>query len=154
MPDYWNFNLPKLYFTVSVLTQSSTAPVGWNSAGMEASLQPPGMSASAWAAVYANVTAQIGPTWGDYVQRLDQDAAYLGSLGENVADLTDLWSFEVNQAEGISPVMDLSTATDMSVQVPGLSLAITRSFGNTLVERNLLGPFGYGWVLGGGRARR
>ena len=46
--------------------------------------------------------------------------------------------------------MNLATATDMSVEVPGLPLSITRSFSSTILERNLLGPFGYGWVLAGG----
>ncbi len=146
----WDFTDPHLFFTLGVLTGSSTAAIGWNSPGMEASLQPPGVPNNAWAAVYDNLTAQIGPTWGGYVHRLDQDASYLGSLGENVTDLTKLWSFEVEQGEGISPVMDLSTANDMTVQVPGLPLSISRSFSNTLLGRNLLGPLGYGWVLGGG----
>jgi hypothetical protein len=44
--------------------------------------------------------------------------------------------------------MDLSTATDMTVQVPGLPLSISRSFSSTILGRNLFGPFGYGWVLG------
>ena len=38
----------------------------------------------------------------------------------------------------------------MTVQVPGLPLSLSRSFSSDLLGRNLLGPFGYGWVLDGG----
>ena len=78
----WDFTDAHLNFTLGVINGANTIAVGWNTAGMEASLQPPGMPANAWAAIYSNLTTQIGPTWGDYVQRLDQDASFLGSLGE------------------------------------------------------------------------
>ena len=150
LESQWDSGDQHLNFTLGVITDASTAAIGWNNPGLQASLQPPGMPANAWAAIYGSLTSQIGPTWGDYVEGLDQDASYLGNLGENVTDISQLWSFEVQQANGYNPLMDLSTATDMTVQIPGLPLSISRSFSSNVLERNLLGPFGYGWALAGG----
>ena len=83
-------------------------------------MQPPGFSAAAWHAVYGNLTAQLGNTWGGYVQMLDNEAAYLGHLGENVTDVGRLWGFAVAQADNaLLPVSQYSTTTDIGLPSPG-----------------------------------
>ncbi|HEV8062957.1 MAG TPA: DUF4214 domain-containing protein [Gemmataceae bacterium] len=162
-----DFAAPTVTFNVGALTADSTTPTDWSA--MQSSLQPPSLSSSAWAAIYPNLTAQLGATYGAFVQRLDQDASYLGSLGESVTDVNQLMAFEVQQASGgVAPATDLSLATDMTVPVPGLPLSITRSYSSSILNRynpsppvppgtELLGggfgPFGIGWVLGGGWAQ-
>src|SRR5262249_12497855 len=84
-------------------------------------------------------------TWGQYVTRMDTDAAYLAGLGENVTDLGQLFSFEILQANGLSPVSTLVRTTDMGVPAPGLSLTVDRVFSNSIISRNQVGPFGEGW---------
>ena len=73
----------------------------WSS--VEASLQPPGISSQAWSAIFAGLQSEIGPTIGDYVTMLDNEATYLGQLGENVTDVSQLWSLAVMQADGLTP---------------------------------------------------
>ena len=135
-------------FQLGVLQADNTTAVDW--AAMGPSLQPPTIPTAAWTTVFVNLTTNMGSTWGSVVQKMDQDAAYLGSLGETVTDVSQLWSFEIQQAIGISPVQSLATATDMTVQAPGLPLSVDRSYASTIVTRDLLGPFGYGWALGDG----
>ncbi len=107
------------------------------------------MSSAAWNAVFSNLTTDMGSTWGSLVQEFDQDASYLGSLGENVSDVNQLWSLEVQRANGLGPMQDLATSTDISVTAPGLALAVERSFSANVIPRNILGPFGFGWAIGG-----
>ncbi len=167
LESQWDFASPTVTFNVGALTADSPTPTDWPA--MESSLQPPSLSNSAWAAVYPNLTAQLGATYGAFVQRLDQDASYLGSLGERVTDINQLMAFEVQQASGgVAPAPDLSTATDMTVPVPGMPLSITRTYSSSILNRynppppappgsvflgGGFGPFGIGWVLGGGWAQ-
>jgi RHS repeat-associated protein len=132
----------------SLTAGANNNPIDW--ASMQSSLQPPGISNAAWNAIYANLISQLGSTPDEVNQRLASDTSYLASLGETVTDNGQLFDFEIQQANGISPVQNLSAATDLTVQVPGLPLSIQRAFSSTIIGRNLLGPFGYGWALGGG----
>jgi RHS repeat-associated protein len=143
----WNAASPGVAFTVGVLFGNNTTAIDWPS--MESSMQPPGVPNSAWPAVFANLTTQLGPTWGSYVQRLDSDAAYLGSLGQNPTDVNELWALEMEAANGFGPAPNLANNVDISVPAPGLPLSLGRSFSANVIPRNILGPFGYGWALGG-----
>ena len=75
-------------FTVGVLDPSNTTPIDWNS--VENSSQPSNISAGAWQALYPALVSQLGSTWGEYLARMDSDAAVLAGLGENVTNLSDL----------------------------------------------------------------
>jgi RHS repeat-associated protein len=141
--NQWDLSNPPIYFTVGVLGADSTQAVDWPS--LESALQPPSISAQAWDALYPNLSAQLGTTWGAYVQRLDADAQYLASIGENVTDLNQLFAFEVQQGNGDSPVTTLAAATDAQVATPGLALDFMRSFAPGIIARNQFGPFGWGW---------
>ena len=101
---------------------------------------PPGMRS------IAQLVSTIGPTWGDYVAMLDNEAAYLGNLGDNVTDVSQLWQFAIMQADGLSPMPVLSDATDISVPSAGLALEFTREYANSITSRNTFGPLGYGWT--------
>ena len=83
-----------------------------------------------------------------YVQLLDNEASYLGQLGEDVTDVSLLWNFAVQQADNaLSPVGPaLASATDDSVAIPGsLSLSFSRVFAESIAGRDTMGPLGYGW---------
>jgi RHS repeat-associated protein len=130
-------------FQLSSVSTDDPSPIDWSV--LKASLRPPTIAAGAWNALYPNLVAQLGATWGRYVTRMDADAAYLAGLGENVTDLSKLFGFEILQANGLSPVSTLVATTDLSVPAPGLSLAVDRVFSNSIISRNQIGPFGLGW---------
>ena len=113
-------------FSLGVLQSNDTTPIDW--ASLKSGLQPAGIANGIWDAVYTNLTAQFGSTYGDYVTRLDADASYLGSLGETVTDISQLYGFEIQQADGLSPITQLGGAVDAQVPTPGLSLSFGRSF--------------------------
>jgi RHS repeat-associated protein len=136
----------QFHFDLRVFSTTDTDSVDWSS--LQSSLQPAGISNAAWSAIYGNLTAQLGSTWGGYVQLLDNEAAYLGGLGEDVTDVNQLWGFAVQQADNaLSPVgPTLASATDDSVAIPGdLSLSFSRVFAESIDGRDTMGPLGYGW---------
>ena len=99
---------------VGIEDTTDTTPIPWST--LQANFQPPNISTAAWNAMFPNLEAQVGNTWGGFVQRMDNDASYLGHLGENVTDLSQFWSFEVQQANGFSrgPDAVLTTPTRQS----------------------------------------
>jgi hypothetical protein len=101
----WDFSYPPITFHLGVLNTDDTAPIDWNS--MQEMLRSPGVNADAWNAIYGNVVAETGSTWGAYVQRLDATASFLGHLGENVVDIGQLWIYWLNQANWLNPVNQL-----------------------------------------------
>ena len=109
----WDFSNTAVEFRLAALTTETTIAIDWPAT--KDAVRPPGISVAAWNGIFPNLVAQLGNTWGTEIQRLDQDAAYLSSLGEKVTDLAQLWSFEVQQANGISPLETLGSAIDLSV---------------------------------------
>jgi RHS repeat-associated protein len=89
------------------------AIINWASAS--SSMQPSWVSSGAWSAIFANFTANVGATWGQYNATLANDATYLGQLGIQEYRVSQLQSFELMKA--------------------GL---------NTISQRYFLGAFGYG----------
>ncbi|MBI2875410.1 MAG: cadherin-like domain-containing protein [Candidatus Tectomicrobia bacterium] len=140
----WNFNDGQVEFNLGVLTADNTSIVDW--AALKDDLRPDSIRAAAWDPLWANFTTQAGDTWGDYVTMLDDNAAYLGRLGERVVDVGSLLAFEFLQADGLSPIRSLASAVDAAVEAPGLPLTFARTFSEPISQRYELGPFGYGWA--------
>jgi RHS repeat-associated protein len=132
-----------LTFSLLSYNRSNTSAVGWSS--LQASMQPEGMSTTAWNALFTAVTAQTGTTWGDYVRLLDNNASYLGQLGERITDATQLWQFALEQADGLTPRPQLSSVTDLAVTTPALNLDFSRIYNEPISCRDQFGPLGYGW---------
>jgi RHS repeat-associated protein len=139
----WNFSYPPMNWNLGVLSADDTNVVNW--AALKTNMQPASISTDAWDALWASFTAQVGMTWGDYVRMLDDNASYLGRLGDRVEDVGQLLSFEFMQADGLSPLRSLAGSTDASVPAPGLPLAFTRSFAEPISQRFALGSLGRGW---------
>ena len=140
----WDFSNSEVTFTLGAIQSNDTTPVNWSS--MQSTLQPPGISSAAWNVMYSNLSSQLGDTAGGYVQLLDNEAAYLGSLGEDVTDLNSLWSFAVAQTLNIWPLPTLGSTVDDSLSTPGsLSLSFDRSFNQSIPGRFQMGPLGLGW---------
>jgi len=151
----WSSSAGQPLFTIGAVTAQDATSVDW--AGQKSSFQPPSISDAAWNAIYANFTAQLGSTYGAYVQQLDADAQYLAGIGaaptdylaasgEDALDPSQLLGFEIQQASGYSPLSSLAGSTDADVATPGLPLSFTRTFMPGVIQRNQFGPFGWGWT--------
>lgn len=108
-------------------------------------MRPPSIGTDAWEVIWTNFVSAAGPTWGHYVAMLSENAIYLGMLGLNVTDISDLLAFELAQAEGFSPVGAMASATDAAVRQPGLDLVFSRIFPRSISQRLRFGPLGWGW---------
>jgi RHS repeat-associated protein len=139
----WDLRYPLFHFDVGVQQTTDPTPVDWPS--LQANFRPPDISPAAWNALFPNLQAQLGNTLGAFVQRLDDDAQYLGHLGEQVNDINALWYFEVQQANGFNPLQALSSQEDVEVPTPGPALTVQRAFFNSIDGRYQTGPFGRGW---------
>ena len=115
-------------------------------AAFKAQMRPESMNAEAWDVIFANFTNQVGSTWGEYVAMLDENAAYLGRLGQKVTDVSSLWNFEVQQAIGLNVLGTLASSVDLAVPAPGLSIGFNRVYPERLDRRYALGAFGRGWT--------
>src|SRR5439155_18786086 len=123
----------------------SQHPIDWN--GLKNDLKPPTVSSAIWNQVYQNITGSVS-TVEDYANLLRANAEYLGRLGLNVVDTDDLWNFEVLKALGaITAFPTLGSAVDAQVAAPGVSLSLTRRFDDGIINRNINGPFGFGWAV-------
>ncbi|MFN8626155.1 MAG: RHS repeat-associated core domain-containing protein [Candidatus Binatia bacterium] len=71
-------------------------PWDWNAA--KSVMRPDFVPADAWEAIFANFTAKVGTTVGQYDAALAEDATYLSHLGEYTGDVQRLLAFELNQA--------------------------------------------------------
>jgi RHS repeat-associated protein len=141
----WNPAAPPFQFSLTVNQTTDTTAINW--AALQSQLQPVGVSSAAWAVIFSGMTSRFGNTVGSYVQELDSDATYLGTLGENVVDVSKLWSFETSESlgYGFSLLPDLAAGLDVSLPAPGLPLVFSRTFSNSIVGRTTAGPLGYGW---------
>jgi RHS repeat-associated protein len=139
----WDFSYPPINFSLGVLTADSTATVSWDA--LKDGMRPPTITAEAWEPIWANFVTQAGGTWGNYVTMLDNNASYLGRLGERVVDVGELLAFEFQQAEGMSPIRSLASAVDAAVEAPGLPLTFSRIYSQPISRRYELGPLGRGW---------
>ncbi len=155
VPVYWagwqapfDLSYPPFDFGLRALTSDATIPIDWDS--FQQSVPTPPMDSVAYDVVFDNAEASTGTTWGDFIRMLNDNAAYLGRLGQSVNDIAELWAFEMMQAAGVSVEREVARAVDAQVASPGLPLEITRSFGNTIGERYELGPFGRGWAWSDG----
>ena len=145
MKEPWTF-ISNFKFDLKVFTTTDSDAADWTS--VKSSLQPAGVPNAAWNTIYGNLTSQMGGTWGGYVQLLDNEAAYLGQLGENITDVGTLWGFAVQQADNaLNPIGPyLASATDEALATPGnLSLSFSRTFASTIYGRDIMGPLGLGW---------
>ena len=104
------FNTNDINFTVYALGASandgSNELIDWDA--LETDSRIPGMSDAAWAAVWDNVEAQTGDTWGDFVAMLGDNAAYLDQIGKPVYDPQNLFAFEVLQVSKCAVLMSMS----------------------------------------------
>ncbi len=115
-------------------------------AGLEASLRPEGVAASAWARIFPLVRSAVGPTWGDYVARLRSNADDLSAIGRAISDPGALLGVTIDRAVETGPLTSLASAVDAGCPAPGLPLTFGRSLGNGPLARATVGALGVGWT--------
>ena len=142
----WDFGDLQVDFTLSVCTAEDSTPIDWGA--LQESVRPERINPETWEPIWANLVAQVGATWGDYVRMLGDNAAYLGRLGQRIVNVEQLFDFEVQQANAsLHPLAGLAAAVDAAVPAPGLGLYIQRGYANSITGRNQMGPVGRGWYL-------
>ena len=139
----WDFSHRQVQFNLGVLAADNSDPVDW--ASLKDAMRPPTIRSDAWEAIWANFVAGAGSTWGHYVSMLDDNAAYLSRLDEQVVDVGELLAFEFQQADGLSPVRTPSGDVDAAVDAPGLPLIFARVYSEPISQRYEPGPLGRGW---------
>ncbi|MBE0544528.1 MAG: immunoglobulin domain-containing protein [Verrucomicrobia bacterium] len=139
----WDFRYPPIYFNLGILDANNTNAVDW--LALKEDMRPGSLTVEQWEPVFWNLVGQTGPTWGDYVRMLNDNARYLHRLDIRVTDIRELLGFEVMQASGLSVTRTLASAVDAQVQTPGLPLTFTRSFSTDIPSHFTLGRLGRGW---------
>ena len=110
-------------------------------------MQPSTIPSTAWPAVFANFTANVGSTTDSYEAALDADATYLAQLGEPTNDVAQLVAYEINKAADSFSTTTLGDNVDASLPTPGgLSLSFERWFQPGISARYQMGTLGLGWT--------
>ena len=121
--------------------------INWSS--IKSDMRPSYISATAWDAVFANFTANVGSTTDSYQAALDADATYLAQFGSPTNDVGQLIIYEINKANNGLGTALLGGAVDIAVPTPGPDLSIARAFAPYDFRRNQAGLFGVGWACNG-----
>ena len=131
-------------FSLSEVGTNNTQTIDWSS--VAPGLRPGSINAAAWNAITPTLTAQLGSTWGQYVQTLDNDASYLAGIGEPTSDLNQLLSFEVEKANAAYTAQTLASVTADDLPAPGMDLTFVQSFQQPISGRYTTGILGFGWT--------
>jgi RHS repeat-associated protein len=124
---------------------SLTQPIDWDS--QKGSLQPSGVAADAWDAIWANLRPGLGSTVGDFYSLLGQDSAALFVNGVATTRVSRLLRFEVAKANDQWPLQVVEPAVDLAFPAPGVPLQFARvPLGSSIAGRYHLGRLGRGWV--------
>ncbi|MFI5454955.1 MAG: RHS repeat-associated core domain-containing protein [Isosphaerales bacterium] len=135
----------EVFFSLGELDATNSQTIDWSS--LEAGLEPGSINQAAWSAIFPTLTAQLGSTWGQYLQTLDNDAVYLAGIGEPTSDLSKLLSFEIEKANASYTAQTLTSVTADSLPAPGLDLSFVQSFQQSISGRYTEGILGYGWTI-------
>jgi hypothetical protein len=100
----------------------------------------------AWQAIWSNFVSDIGGTWTGYLAALNENAAYLDTLGAPTSEISRLFGFELRQAEGLNPIRYLASATEAAMPAPGPDLVFSQAFAQPISRRYEVGPLGRGWA--------
>jgi|GEM_PF-1078754 len=140
----WDFAYPPFEFKVGAITTETTTPIQWEA--LKSALMPPFLTTEAWDAIFPNLVAQIGPTWGDFVSMLSRNASYLNQVGRSTNDARTLLGFEYLLANAAGPERNLCSDVDALLDAPGIPLGFGRVYPTLLSLRKASGIFGKGWL--------
>jgi YD repeat-containing protein len=139
----WDFSDSAVEFRVGVAKDDGLA-VDWATIGD--SIRPDYVRPDAWQAIWSNFVSDIGGTWTGYLAALNENAAYLDTLGAPTSEISRLFGFELRQAEGLNPIRYLASATEAAMPAPGPDLVFSQAFAQPISRRYEVGPLGRGWA--------
>jgi RHS repeat-associated protein len=143
LASQWSTSSP-VTFSLSEVDTTSVEPIDWNT--VAPGMRPASVNQAAWNAITPILAANMGSTWGQYVQTLDNDAAYLNTIGEPTNDLNQLLSFEIEKANAAYTAQTLQTVTADDLPTPGMDLTFVQSFQQSISGRYTEGMLGFGWT--------
>jgi RHS repeat-associated protein len=126
-----------------VASLDSARSIDWSS--VLAEIRPSFVQAYPWQILSNKLISLLGTSTDQYVARLAKAATYLSEIGEPASNVQELWTFLLAQVDGIIGFPAQESAVDLELDVPGLSLSITRSYLGTISSENRRGIFGLGW---------
>ena len=94
----WNFSDTSVEMELRIFDAANTDPVPW--ATLKDGLRPATIRTDAWDAIYGNLQANVGPTWGAFVQMLSDNAVFLSRLDQPTTDVSQLWSSRSSRPSG------------------------------------------------------
>ncbi|HQU42080.1 MAG TPA: carboxypeptidase regulatory-like domain-containing protein, partial [Pirellulales bacterium] len=124
VPVYWisgNTTDP-FGFQVSVATAADTDPIALSD--VEQWVQTSYYLLPNWNAVAAHLMKQVGPTWGDFVKAMANDATVIPSQLGSPQNLTDLMDLEVQKAIAAvgTSISGQLQAADLNIPLGGLDV--------------------------------
>jgi RHS repeat-associated protein len=114
--------------------------------GFEDAFRPAHLPDDAWSAVFGNFTAAVGGTFGEYNDKVAENAEYLQSIGQAVLDVSAINRMELLRADNALPGIPLGRATDALASNAGLPLSFDRVYRQPISSRFRLGALGRGWM--------
>ncbi|MEJ6486264.1 Calx-beta domain-containing protein [Nostoc punctiforme UO1] len=123
---------------------SNDQTINWSD--LKESSQPLNIPDDAWDLIWNNFVAEVGNTAGDYQALLAANANQLSQIGDRTNDISDLLSFELQQASYNQLGQILTSAIDASSSTSGLDLSFGRSYHQSLDGRLTIGILGRGWT--------
>ena len=121
-----------------------TQAIDWIQLGTD--IRPPNTPDDAWNPLFERLKAQVGTTWGDYLNVLRDNANHLAEIEQRTYDAAELFAFEFVQAATMGTPTYLEAAQDAFCPAPGLPLSFERYFLPGLSYRARLGSMGRGWT--------
>ena len=122
LQSQWDLSRPPIIFSLGELDTTNTTTIDWSS--LETSMQPSNINNTAWSAIFPVLTANLGSTWGQYLQTLDNDAVYLAGIGEPTTDLNDLLTFEIEKANASFTGQTITSVVADDLPAPGMDLRL------------------------------
>jgi len=106
-------------------------------AAIEYSLAPPDPSTESWEPLFDRFIAQVGPTWGDYLDTVRTNADELAETGARTRIAEKLLGFELVRSAALGTLACLESAQDVCGPALGLSpsdgsVAINGGAGSTM----------------------
>jgi RHS repeat-associated protein len=141
----WDTNDDVAEFELLIREATDTAPVEWQLYAEGA--RPEGVDPRAWASIIGNLQADLGTTWGEYIQRQNQAAGRFGQLGREVISHQDYFQFFYAWATGYTIIPSVASSIDANRSTSDLPLQISRRFGTSIDGRYNLGVLGRGWSV-------
>ena len=109
------------------------------------SLRPASLSQAAWNAIYPNLTAQLGSTWGGYVRSWPPTPSTSPASARTSPTSVSCSASRSNRPTATARLPAWPAPPTPRSPRPDSPLSFARTFTRRFIERNQSGRFGWGW---------